>query len=462
MTTGGTEEDTYAEVVATAQFTTVVEVDGGMYISAKVLSLYPHCQQCTTPWKSRRNYLMDREYGGSGYIIVPFPTTDLLFQPTQLPLDYSDQQLDQNSWSHNDGTEWSAYEGMVQHLHQVGIEGDHGGTKIDNHTADFNGTYRYDERYYIELDNIADDPDLVAKYHIDGAKYVARHGILQSRISLWYANTMNLPTEFGNFADIRLTKCPDHTIGNYNIDKYGPKNEHHLKLAVPTLLFGGKEGDGVDCDDYGYSHQPIHKDFCDTEDSYSVSTNPRLSGRGKPGSLMIPLSSTGRDILIGGFLIHVHFGQAIFFLGDCPHAGASIPASHDDQECHPSLHLYVVSDHHDVDINDFQLDVDLIGMIQPHLFNMLTPSNASEQCSVLAKRLSVGCKSTRSNPKYKKEELMRLLDEVIKQLTTMKQQVKEDIQQGGTKQGKEVEEMETQRVVGVTTRAKKRQNTQTE
>ena len=150
---------------------------------------------------------------------MPFPTTALLFQPTQLPLDYSDQQLDQKSWSHNDGTEWSPYKDMVQRLHQVGIEGDHEGTKIDNHTADFNDTfYHYDKRYYIELDNIADDPDLVAKYHIEGAKYAARHNILQSRIfALWFANKMNLPTELGNFADIRLSKCPDHTIGNYNV-----------------------------------------------------------------------------------------------------------------------------------------------------------------------------------------------------------------------------------------------------
>ncbi len=58
---------------------------------------------------------------------------------------------------------------------------------------------------------------------------------------------------------------------------------------------------------------------------------------------------------------------------------------------------------------------------------------------------------------------MRLLDENIKLLTTMKQQVNEDIQQGG--QGMEVEAMETQRRdtdTGVTTRAKKRQNAQTE
>jgi len=459
---GSMENENYAEVVATAQFSTE-EVDGGIRVSAKVLSLYPHCQQCTEPLEHRRNYLMDRENGGGGYIIVPFPTTELLFQRTQLPPEYSDQDLDPNSLSPNDGKEWSHIKGIVQHLNEVGIDGNHGGTKIDNHTKDFQLEYPFDKRFFIDLDNIdPDDPEVAAMYQIDAAQYADRHAILKARIALWYANTMNLATEIGNFSDIKHNQCPAHTIGYYDSHKHGPKYECHLKFDTPTILFGGKEGDGVPPDDYGY-HQPFHKDFCDT-DKFSVSYNPSLSGHGKPGSLMIPLSSQGRNILIDGTLRHVQFGQAIFFVGDTPHAGYTSPASlYVNNECHPALHTYVVSHHHDVDVNEFELDVNLIGMMQPHLLFMLTPENAMEQCSKLAKRLVDGCTSAQSNPNYDKMKLKKLLDDLIDKFTRMKQGVEDNIRQDGTEQGNEVEAMEavqrrTGVGTGVTTRgAKKRQ-----
>ena len=229
MKAGASEEDYYAEVVAKVQFTTVEE-GHRKYVSAKVLCLYPHSQQCTTMLTDRRNYMYDKENGGAGYLTLPFPTNELLFQRGQL--EYDDQQL----WSQDDKAEsvdlWSPYQQIVKHLQTEGIRGNHGGTKIDNHTASFQGKYPHDERFYLQLDHL-DSEDRMHK--LGSRQYIARHQTLQLRIVLWYANVMNLPTEIGIFSDCIpfSMKHPKHTIGFYDSQKFGEKKPRHLEFHEP-------------------------------------------------------------------------------------------------------------------------------------------------------------------------------------------------------------------------------------
>lgn len=416
---GETDGDTFAEVVGSVKFTTVAEGDR-MYMSAEVLSLYPHCQQCTTPFQNRRNVIMDMETpgcGGSGYLKLPFPTNDLLFQQSQLH--YGDQELDPKSWSQSDSMPWCPYEGLVKLLHEEGIHGEHGGTKIDNDTNDFKGDYPYDERYYWKLDNSA---NISPKCNMDREQYDARHNILQLRISLWFANNMNVPTElFGTFPSVEgFNKDPKTTIGNYNSDLFGKRNERHLTNVVPTMLFGGKERDWseFECD------QVIHKDFCNTTDGHSVSENPRLKGFGKPGSLIIPVSKAGRRVWIDGKYIGVPFGQALFFVGDCPHAGVSVPAKlYVDKECQPALHSYIVSTRHQVQIDEFELDLDQIALYQPMLFYMLAPKYAREKCEELGDKVVTGFDAARRNPKCDVKQLDLLLGKVIEELQEIKVEI---------------------------------------
>ena len=122
------------------------------------------------------------------------------------------------------------------------------------------------------------------------------------------------------------------------IQKSGEKKPSHLEFHEPTILFGGKQGEGTTV----VSDQIIHTDFRTTDDHYSVSTNPRLTGFGIPGSIMIPLSAKGRHVFMAGQHVTIQFGHAIVFQGDCPHAGSTIPSSQfDDHDCRPSLHAYV-------------------------------------------------------------------------------------------------------------------------
>jgi hypothetical protein len=420
MKSAATEDDYFAEVVAKVKFTTVDE-GHRKYVSANVLCLYPHSQQCTTRFTDRRNYMYDRENGGAGYCIVPFPTKELLFQRGQL--EYDDQQL----WSPDDKAEtvdelWSPYQQIVNHLQTEGIGGNHGGTKIDNHTSSFQETYPYDERFYLQLDHL-DSEDRMHK--LGPCQYNARHQKLQLRIVLWYANVMNLPTEIAIFPDFIpfLAKNPEPTIGFYDSQTFGPKNQRHLEMQEPIILFGGKQGERTTV----VSDQIIHTDFRTTDDHYAVSTNPRLAGLGKPGSIMIPLSEKGRRIFMAGQHVAVQFGHAIVFQGDCPHAGSTIPSSQfDNHDCRPSLHAYVFSAHHLVDITNFGVEVDQVGLHQPHLLNMLSPSIAIQQCCVLRNNFVTGCTSALSNPKCDKKDLEVEIDKTIQSLMQLKTKCQEN------------------------------------
>ena len=70
-------------------------------------------------------------------------------------------------------------------------------------------------------------------------------------------------------------------------------------------------------DDEKPTHQIYHIDICNSVgDGYSVSNNPKLYGHGKPGSILIPLSQEGRQIVMGTETLTVNYGEALVWEGD--------------------------------------------------------------------------------------------------------------------------------------------------
>lgn len=131
-----------------------------------------------------------------------------------------------------------------------GIDGNHGGTKIENHTSSVKEKYPYDQRFYLPLD----DDELAEEkimHGMDKDQYQTRNNKLQLRISLFYANFMNIPTEVGVFPDQiqiphKQSECyPVQSFGTYNNNINGTKQSRHLKHTdgyIYPLL--GRAGEG--------------------------------------------------------------------------------------------------------------------------------------------------------------------------------------------------------------------------
>ena len=46
-------------------------------VVANVVAIYPHPEQCNVKLEHRRNYLMDQQYGGAGYVLLDFPVDEI-------------------------------------------------------------------------------------------------------------------------------------------------------------------------------------------------------------------------------------------------------------------------------------------------------------------------------------------------------------------------------------------------
>ena len=46
-------------------------------VVANVVAVYPHCEQCNVKLEHRRNFVMDQQNGGAGYILMDFAVDEI-------------------------------------------------------------------------------------------------------------------------------------------------------------------------------------------------------------------------------------------------------------------------------------------------------------------------------------------------------------------------------------------------
>ena len=68
----------YAEVIAIVKFQWSNEPGQPKRVSAEVVAVYPHCHECNVLWQRRRNYQMDQQFGGPGYLMIDLPIEELV------------------------------------------------------------------------------------------------------------------------------------------------------------------------------------------------------------------------------------------------------------------------------------------------------------------------------------------------------------------------------------------------
>ncbi len=380
-------DECYGYVIAAAAFKYVKDVENDVcYVKANVQHVFPHSDQCDLPLCERRNHMMDAACGGSGYLTITFPTELLMKEP---------------------------WEDVVDHLVDSGESCGEFGTKIDNNTDSYNSEFVYDERYYMKLADLK-------MTGIDLTVYRQKHNQLLKRLILLFANTMNIGREICgcNYTDEIQILNPDNNSKYKAVTtSFGTDSETfpspHLSFELPTIIYGGKQAATY----LTRTNQITHRDLikCDitdgSRDEYEVTDNPNLKDLFKPGSILIPLTPKGRRIQIGGTIQTIQYRQAIFFQGDCSHAGYTIPCNEYDH-CNPALHLYLMSTNHPVDPNNFAIDLDYVRLHQPQLLNLIHPDNAVDACRKNKEDIITAFESAISHEKSDLEKLAVIVEEL--------------------------------------------------
>ena len=187
------------------------------------------------------------------------------------------------------------------------------------------------------------------------------HNHIKLRLILWFANTMNAPSEVYSppLEDRCSAKSAVLEIGSSK-HYTGPCNGPHLHIMEPSFLFGGHQGNHPGPMRDQIAHCDIGSLNIDGVE-YSVSRNPRLSNHAKPCSLVIPLEDY-RDLCFyeGDYTkqnCRAFKGECIVFSGDTPHGGQTYAR---DECWHPSIHYHMTSCHHVKDYSQFEIASDVV------------------------------------------------------------------------------------------------------
>ena len=260
------------------------------------------------------------------------------------------------------------------------------GTKIQNDTSrKCNIDYPYDKRYFLRLDKELDGVDVLQQrmdqlnlYNIDTNKFQNRKEASILRTTLWLANVLNVPSEFCDLPDkdLHTKKTAYLVVGDMPHDNLTSYNPPHLKCHSPSFLFGGHQGDDKTLP---ITNQPYHCDQTSiimNGSEFSVSNNPHLQDHLRPFSVIIPLEDC-RDVVTvtsNGLREHrILKGEAFILEGDTTHAGRTTTAAVDPQKqsYHTSLHLHFCSTKHQLNTDEFEIDIEAVSLYSPQLLPRL-------------------------------------------------------------------------------------------
>ena len=88
--------------------------------------------------------------------------------------------------------------------------------------------------------------------------------------------------------------------------------------------------------------------------------------------------------------------------------------TYDDDECHPSLHIHVMSKHHEVSIDSFELDAESIGLNDPQHLPMMLVENQLSIVRGLHNHLKRACEFGLQNKLGDKPRNKLMKKEVLK------------------------------------------------
>ena len=310
-----------------------------------ITHVYPHDCECNVPRDQKLTSLIDANNGGSGMVMLDIPhkeifrntLKELLAEVTAVDLFDDDappgKQIFPNTYERN---------------------------KIKE--------YPFDIRMYEYLPT----PD-----HDYFNNMISQEHWHMANVRLWYWLVCRLSATEDSFPIYEMEGQSQGFFPVWPVPDNKPSP--HLRCKKGALLWGCHEKpDDGKIPTRGSSKKPaidqaFHCDFHDKEETVlgkkqrvTVSQNPKLEGRTKPGSFIIPLEDW-REIrfLCNGKprVVRVPFGKILYFAGDTVHGGVTIPRSVEgpvlgNLKGHWSYHLYWDSSLHPMIKDHFQLSME--------------------------------------------------------------------------------------------------------
>ena len=290
-------------------------------VCTELFKIFPHNDQCQVPKEDQRGSMYDREQlHGSGFHISTFPNEEIFG-------DTFDEVVEAMG-------EW-----------KVGDPLPPGWPIKIGDTTNNVGPYRKEERRYVVMPN-----PVPWWQHLVSARKVREVGL---RLFLYLPNYTNAAEEWVTW--MRGNSYPERE--DVEPDKF-LKNLYIVFGGIPFLPEGATWADAkAGKVNIKIVHQPMHCDVGKHRGQYTVSDNPALKGKSKPGSLNFALEDNHKiQVLVGGDEKTQTFlpGEMFYIVGDGVHAGTT--RTLDDLGTHASLHTMIGSFLHDSSGRKIDLD----------------------------------------------------------------------------------------------------------
>jgi len=273
------------------------------------------------------------------------------------------------------------------------------GTKIDNKTEGYED-YIYDLRYYISLELIHANEELLNHYNIDIGTWKQEYDKCMIRLKIWFGisvgcinELISVPRLTTNRALVEVNSVITNESQQHNEDQIvaDPVNTDllpHLSFTNSSLILAGVQNEGQPL-----MNQIPHYDFgnaiVDGVD-VSLSENHLLENMTLPGSIMVCLTAAGRWIMFYGQSkpLHIPFGYLLYFTGTSSHGGYTV-SSTEEFKWNECFHCLLTSSLHPSDPSEFNLDPNAIALEAPVMLGRLNEINQLVHLIIATNRESV-------------------------------------------------------------------------
>jgi hypothetical protein len=171
------------------------------------------------------------------------------------------------------------------------------------------------------------------------------------RLKVWAAIVLDAAEQFFDLTELLnenaiVCGCKyNHSICRHDASS-SPQSQEHLYTRGLSIIYGGYSNRSVELVD-----QMCHCDILDSGD-YSTSDNPKLDQLCRPVVLIVPLTSSPRELYFMDSQMRkkkilVEKNDALTFGGDTPHGGVTYAGDRSNADLKPAVHLIFHSIHHD-------------------------------------------------------------------------------------------------------------------